>query len=138
MPMYDWTRVKAGTYHDFHCSWLAELKNQLNFGILPNDHYAQVEQITEEMISDVLTLRSDDPLDEPDGDGGGGLAIAVAPPRVRITESLEESIYATHAKHIAIHHSGDDRVVAMIELLSPGNKSSDRAFRAFIKKRWKH
>ncbi|MSU78497.1 MAG: DUF4058 family protein [Gemmataceae bacterium] len=138
MPMHDWTRVKAGTYHDFHCSWLAELKNHLNRGILPSDHYAQVEQVTEEMISDILTLRSNDPQDESEEASEGGLAVAVAPPRVRITETLEENLYATHSKQIAIHHSSDDRVVAFIELLSPDNKSSDCALRAFVKKRWRH
>ena len=29
MPMHNWTRVSAGTFHDFHCSWIAELKKAL-------------------------------------------------------------------------------------------------------------
>jgi len=41
MPMHDWTRVSAGTFHDFHCSWIAELKKTLNGGLLPPDYYAQ-------------------------------------------------------------------------------------------------
>jgi hypothetical protein len=45
MPMHDWTRVSAGTYHDFHCSWLADLKNRLNAGLLPDESYAQIEQV---------------------------------------------------------------------------------------------
>jgi len=134
MPMHDWTQVRAGTYHDFHCSWLAELKNHLNRGLLPADHYAQVEQVAEGIIADILTLRSNDPQDEADDTDEGGLAVAVAPPQVRLTESLEADLYAAHAKHIAIRHGSDDRIVALIELLSPGNKSSDFAFRSFVDK----
>ncbi|MCE9529802.1 MAG: hypothetical protein K8T89_01475 [Planctomycetes bacterium] len=46
MPMHDWTRVQAGTYHDFHCCWLAKLTSQLNRELLPEDHYAQIEEAT--------------------------------------------------------------------------------------------
>lgn len=134
MPMHDWTRVPAGTYHDFYCSWLTELKNHLNRGLLPSDHYAQVEQVAEGMIADILTLRSSDPEDEPAVAGEGALAVALAPPRVRFTDSLEVDLYAARARQIAIRHSSDDRIVALIELLSPGNKSSDFAFRSFVSK----
>ena len=33
-----------------------------------------------------------------------------------------------------IRHSSNDRIVALIEVLSPGNKSSRAAFRAFLDK----
>ena len=45
MPVHDWTRVSAGTFHDFHCTWIPEIKNRLNEGGLPAEYYAQVEQI---------------------------------------------------------------------------------------------
>jgi len=133
MPMHDWTRVKAGTYHDFHCRWLAEITNHLNRGLLPGDHYAQVEQVMGSMIADILTLRSDEPEPEP-AETGGGVAVALSPPRVRIIDSLEVDLYATRAKHIAIRHGSDDNIVALIELVSPGNKSSDFAIRTFVDK----
>jgi len=43
MPIHDWTLVEAGTYHDFHLAWIAELQKVLNQGGLPNDHYALAE-----------------------------------------------------------------------------------------------
>jgi len=113
---------------------MAEITNHLNRGLLPSDHYAQVEQVAEEMIADILTLHSSDPLDEVEEGDDGGLAVAVAPPRVRITESLEEEVYVGRAKHVAIRYSSNDRVVALIELLSPGNKSSEFAYRSFVDK----
>src|ERR1700677_2688603 len=101
MPMHDWTRVKAGTYHDFHCRWLGEITNRLNRSLLPSDHYAQVEQVAEGMIADVLSLRSNDRQDElEEAAGEGRLAVALAPPRVRFTDPFEENLYAAHAKQI--------------------------------------
>lgn len=29
MPVHDWSRVSAGTFHDFHVVWLAEIRNAL-------------------------------------------------------------------------------------------------------------
>ena len=30
MPVNDWNRVSAGTFHDFHASWITELKKVAN------------------------------------------------------------------------------------------------------------
>ena len=27
MPIHDWTRVEAATFHDFHCGWTIHLKD---------------------------------------------------------------------------------------------------------------
>ena len=35
MPVHDWTRVIAGTFHDFHQGWITHLKEALNNTILP-------------------------------------------------------------------------------------------------------
>ncbi len=40
MPVHDWTRVAAGIFHDFHHSWIEQIKVALNEGILPPDYYA--------------------------------------------------------------------------------------------------
>jgi hypothetical protein len=134
MPMHDWTRVNAGTYHDFHGSWLADIKNRLNEGLLPGDHYALTEQIMESMTADILTLREEPPPPGPDEDEGGGLALALAPPQVRFTQEIEEDLYAARTKRLVIRHSSDGRMVAMVELISPGNKSGDHAFGKFVEK----
>ena len=132
MPMHDWTRVMAGVNHDFHGRWLGEIMERLNDGILPSDHYALTEQSMEAMTGDVLTLQVEPPPSA--SDEGGGLALALAPPRVRFTQELEEDLYAAKAKHLVIRHSSDDRMVAMVELMSPGNKSGEHAFDKFVEK----
>jgi hypothetical protein len=138
MPVHDWTRVKAGTFHDFHNAWNVEIRNALNGGILPPTYYAQTEQVAGDMGPDVLTLQDLGP----DGHGGGpeaegivgAMAVMTAPPRVRITARAEADRYAARQKRVAVRHSSDDRVVALIEIISPGNKGARHAFRSFLKK----
>src|SRR5207247_6476085 len=57
MPVHDWNRVTAGTFHDFHLAWIAELRRTLNGGLLPQGYYALAEQVAGEIIPDVLTLQ---------------------------------------------------------------------------------
>ena len=35
MPVHDWTRVDAGTFHAFHTLWIGEIMKALNAGLLP-------------------------------------------------------------------------------------------------------
>ena len=58
MPVHDWTRVSAGTFHDFHNAWITELRNALNGGLLPRGFYAQGEQYAGQIQTDVLTLHA--------------------------------------------------------------------------------
>jgi len=46
---------------------------------------------------------------------------------------FEKVVYASRANRVVIRH-GRGRVVAMIEIVSPGNKSSQNAFRSFVEK----
>lgn len=59
MPMHDWTQVYAGTYHGFHTLWIGELTRLLNNGLLPDNYYAEPEQIAGQTGQDDLTLEFD-------------------------------------------------------------------------------
>ena len=48
MPIHDWTRVSAGTFHGFHNAWITELARALNNGVLPSPFYAEAEQVASE------------------------------------------------------------------------------------------
>ncbi len=43
MPVHDWTRVRAGTFHFFHQRWIAALCDALNLGGLPDGYFAMSE-----------------------------------------------------------------------------------------------
>jgi len=137
MPIHDWTRVSAGTWHDFHLAWIAEIRNALNGGILPPDYYAQAEQIAGPLGPDVLTLQMPDtPVN---GEAGlpsstGGVAVSVAPPPMRMTAEAEMNDYVLKRRTLIIRHSSGDRIVALLEIVSPGNKASRHALRSFVEK----
>ncbi len=127
MPIHDWTRVSAGIYHDFHQDWSIEIRRTLNGGILPPGYYALADQRVSGPEPDIvaLRLRSPEPI--------GGLVVAETPPRIRQAAKAptEAALYARKANRIAIHHELG-RVVAMIEVVSPGNKDSKSAIASFI------
>lgn len=133
MPIHDWSRVIAGTFHDFHCAWIVEIRNVLNGGILPADYYAQAEQIAGDMGPDVLTLQSTTD-DRGEIDSNGTTATLVAPPRLRFTATVERDRYAGKARTLVIRHGSDDRIVALLEIVSPGNKASRHAIRSLVDK----
>jgi hypothetical protein len=129
MPIHDWTCVSAGTFHDFHQGWTIEIRNRLNSGILPNGYYAMAEQRVSGPEPDVIALRLRGP--EP----SGGLLVAETPPRIQRAAQVEtdSALYARKANRIAIHDELG-RVVAVIEVVSPGNKDSRHAVASFIEK----
>jgi hypothetical protein len=94
MPVHDWTRVDAETFHDFHTRWITHLSEALNGGVLPPGYYAMAEQWAGRAVADVLTLEAPS-----------------APRALRRT--------------LTIRHVSGHRVVAVVEIVSPGNK--DRA-----------
>lgn len=135
MPVHDWSRVAAGIFHDFHHAWIEEIKRSLNAGLLPSDYYALAEQRTAGYGPDVLALQvdsgDDDMLDE-SGHRNGGLM--VAKPRVAVTAETDMQFYRRKQNVVAVHHVSDDRVVALVEVVSPGNKSGRGALRSFVEK----
>lgn len=139
MPIHDWTRVSAGTWHDFHLAWIAEIRNALNGGILPMDYYAQAEQIAGPLGPDVLTLQMPD---EPsNGSVGslspsdcGGVAVGTMPPRMRMTAEAEMDDYVLKRRTLIIRHNSGDHIVALLEIVSPGNKSSRHGLHSFVEK----
>jgi hypothetical protein len=61
------------------------------------------------------------------------MAVAEAPPRTRLVRRNESIIYAAKADIITVRHRHGD-VVAVIEIVSPGNKASRAEFLAFVQK----
>lgn len=135
MPVHDWSRVDAGILHHFHQAWIAELSRTLNSGLLPNGYYALAEQFAGPFGPDVLTLEADSTNDEPWEDGPtGSTAVAVKPPPTRIVATTEMGHYISKQNRVVVRHVSGDRIVALIEIVSPGNKSSRQALQSFIEK----
>jgi hypothetical protein len=134
MPVHDWTRVDAGIFHHFHHDWISEIARVLNRGLLPPDHYALAEQIAGGLGPDVLTLQGPTNGAPKGEDTRGGVALATTPPKVYFHDRTEIDIYAAKAKVVAIRHTSNHRVVAVVEIVSPGNKNNRHGLRSFVEK----
>ena len=136
MPMHDWTRVESGIFHAFHHGWIHEVSRALNQGLLPKDYYALPEQVAAGFGPDVLTLQEESE-DRDDELSGGTVAVATAVqtrPQTRFTAETEGEFYRRKKSAITIRNVSGDRIIAMIEIVSPGNKSTRHAIAAFIDK----
>jgi hypothetical protein len=131
MPIHDWTRVYAGLFHDFHQSWSIRIKDALNTGLLPKGLTALVEQKTPRKEPDVVTVD----FRESDKTRSGAVArtLTLNPPTTRIVRKSTKESYADKANRIVVKHKLG-RTVAVIEIVSPGNKDGKQAFQEFLDK----
>jgi hypothetical protein len=131
MPVHGWTRVEACIFHDFHHGWIGTLAAALNSKVLPADYYALITP-QEAIEPDVVAgLAEEAPSPE---HGPRLLSTAVHPPRVRLTAEAPLEFYRRNQSTVAVHRAGDDRVVAEIRVVSPGNKASRGSLRSFVEK----
>lgn len=133
MPVHDWTRVDAGTFHHFPLSWIAQLSNALNGGLLPAGFYALAEQHAGTTIPDVLTLHTlpaEQELPEP---AGGVATVTKTRPRVQRKLSARASPKGRR-RTIAVRHVSGHRLVALVEIVSPANKDRRRSVTEFVNK----
>jgi hypothetical protein len=108
MPIHDWTRVEAGLFHAFRFGWICALSDSLNAGTLPPDYYCLVEPSIPGSTPADFTLQSE-------------------------TEIPDEEVYARKADRLTVRHLRG-QIVAVVEIVSPGNKSSGAGFRSFVQK----
>ena len=91
-----------------------------------------IDRPTSDPIPDVVTLNQG-PKNAGKRELTRALAVAIAPPKARFVVEVEEDTYARRANRIRIQHRHGE-VVAVIEVVSPGNKNSRHALRAFVRK----
>src|SRR5262249_51556049 len=131
MPLHDWSRTPAGLYHVFHQLWSITLMTTLNAGRLPAGFTAIIEQKTGPKEGDVIAVDQRATPKAPITPAGG--VITKDRPTTRIVRRSDGRRYAAKANRVVVqHHLGN--MVAVIELVSPGNKDSERAFQLFVTK----
>ncbi len=139
MPIHDWRHVKAGIFHHFHHAWIEEISRELNAGLLPEGYYALAEQHAAGFGPDILTLEHlpDDDLPAPvrteaTETSQGAAGLLVAPPKVQIRAETDLEFYRRKQSVVVVRHVSGDRMVAVVEIVSPGNKSGQKAFQLFL------
>jgi hypothetical protein len=137
MPIHDWTRMDAGTFHAFHTLWIGELMKALNAGLLPKGYYALAEQIATRMQTDLLTLRAPPP-DASRINTSDGLAVAEAPPPVGLSVRPDPRGKSRRTnrrgRHLVVRHISGHQVVALVEIVSPSDKDRKAHVRELAEK----
>ena len=135
MPIHDWTRAEPGSFHHMHNGWITRLADALNGGLLPEPYYAGAEQVAAGTIPDVLTLERATDAVSPPASGSGGLSVVEVERQVDIIDEASADAALLHRKNqIVIRHADGDRVVALIEIVSPANKASRRETMRLVEK----
>lgn len=115
-----------------------ELRKALNGGLLPENFYAMSEQSLGGGNPDVLTLEVNPPPgDDTRGVGtssSGGVALLTAPPRTKVVVQSERATYTAKQRKLVIRHRSGQRVVAVIEIVSAGNKAAFYPWQQFVNK----
>jgi uncharacterized protein DUF4058 len=132
MPIHNWTGVDANLFHDFHQTWTVNIRNALNGGLLPKGFAALVEQHSGGVVPDVIALQEEAKAGRPN-ETIGGTVVVDTQPRTRYMIRAQQELSAKRGNRITIRHSLG-RVVCVIEIVSPGNKSSRSALRSFVEK----
>jgi hypothetical protein len=149
MPIHDWTRVDAGIFHHFHQRWMVAITDVLNQRLLPAEYYALAEQQGAGFEPDILTLKMNIPFEDADdraqpeatqppsvagGNGATGRGLLVAEPSVSLTAETDLEFYRRKQNVVAVRHVSSDRLVAVVEIVSKGNKSGRKALDDFVRK----
>lgn len=133
MAIHDWKQAPPGFFHHFHQLWTAALCTSLNAGGLPPGYFALIELTTFGVAPDVIALQGPTPS-RPSSGRRGAIALAERPPATHFaSRSNDEQAYAARANRVAIRNASRN-VVAVIEIVSPGNKNSRTAVRSFVDK----
>src|SRR5262245_54320180 len=120
MPMHDWTLVPAGIFHAFHHRWISAVSDLLNTGVLPREYDALPEQQAAGFGPDILT-----PHDPGLRQGNEPIETAPSPtllarPRTQFTAETDAEFYRRRKSSVVVRHVSGDRIVAVIEIVSPG------------------
>ncbi len=145
MPIHDWTRVTAGTFHDFHNAWITHLKEALNAGLLPQPYYALGEQQAGDIGPDILTLQIPDAVhaptafyavDSPVTATSELLSTLDAPPQVHKLQLSDDetAFYLGRQRQLVIRHATGDKVIAIVEIVSQSNRHTQQTLEQFADK----
>jgi len=128
MPIHGWTRATSGAFHPFHQDWTVEISRSLNCGLLPDGYSALPESRALGWEPDVIAIHDET-------DDSGSVAVAVAAPKAKLVRKAESvaASYARRANRITVRNA-HGVVVAVIEIVSPGNKDSKNAIETFVSK----
>jgi hypothetical protein len=124
MPLHRWPNPHV-PWRSFHRHWIVRLVEYLNQDVLPPIFYARPTEFIIGVEPDVLLLQEHD---QPNGFTSTQTALAEATLTAVLPAPAELPIVGIYSSYDAT------RLVAVIELVSPGNKDRPEAIQAFVEK----
>ncbi len=137
MPLLDHRHLPPGVrlpWEGFHAMWAPWITHELNTRLLPTRFCAEpLTQAGSSVEADVSTFEEEATAVE-DGNGNGGVATAVwAPPKPPLVVAVAFGNLDIH--EVRVYDEENARtLVAVVELISPGNKDRPSAREAFTTK----
>ena len=133
MPAHDWSRLSDEAFHSTDTAWISLLCRRLNSGLLPNGYSAYGERFyagSNPDVSAYTTFTGDMPA------VAGELVLATEPVKSTAVAVQEEatSVYQRKQQQLAIRTSDSKELVAVLEIVSQGNKSSSKRLEQFLRK----
>jgi hypothetical protein len=114
MPIHDWTRVSAALFQSFRSAWVVAIDRALNGGALPPGYYALLAPAAvsaAEVVADPGTV----PFREP----------------WRETPAADDmEFYRLKKSHIVVRRSSDHTAVAVVDVVSAGDRATAASVRA--------
>ena len=127
MPIHDWTRVEQASFTTSITPGSRTSLRVLNRGLLPpttTPSPSRSPVVSGRMSSPCSVPRATDrPLRR---QRSAASRVATAPPKVLFRHRAETDQYAAKAKAVVVRHASDHRVIAVVEIVSPGNKTPAR------------
>jgi hypothetical protein len=133
MPIHDWSIIPAGLFHHFHQDWSTEITRELNRGRLPKGLSALIEQRAGPKEPHILILSIEEYRTGSQKENTELSVATLERPSTQFIRRTSKQIYAKRANRIVIRHRLG-RIVAVIEIISPGNKESRAALQDFVEK----
>jgi hypothetical protein len=139
MPIHDWSLVEPRRFQHFHGAWALRLCDLFNEQLLPKPFYAASETSFGQIEPDVLTFhaRSVRPWDVASEDWRHGrkvLAVDEQPPQAAEIYQASQDTFVNKQKCVVIREAETEKLISIIEILSPGNKDSRNRMELLLRK----
>ena len=123
MPIHNWGKTSHSHFHSFlHHGWVWQIMKYLNKSALPTGYLAVAEKNVGPYIADVVTTQEDD------------VESYNSFPSLTPTLVVAAPTFTTVGKCISIYDREKAKIVAVIEIVSPGNKNAREKVDTFVEK----
>ena len=118
MPIHDWSRVDAGLFQSFRRSWISTLSSALNGGLLPDTCYALLAP---------AAVKNEEILAAPG-------TVPFRMPWLDVPADDDLEYYRLRKSHVVIRRSDDHTAVAVLDIVSAGDRASRAAIHSFAER----